>query len=296
MASTMKVIPVACLADNYAYLVVCEATGACAVVDPSEEGPVVRAIDTDKLSPLAIWNTHHHPDHTGGNEAVVARYAIENVTGYVSDKGRIPGQTRFAESGERFKLGELDVEVSHIPGHTLGAIAYTVRAKDGTVAVFTGDTMFHAGCGRLFEGTPAQMHASLQSILALGDEVRVYPGHEYTVSNLRFAQSVEPSNGKVADALAEAQALRAENKPTVGTNLARERETNPFVRTRSPEIRRSLSIAADADDVAALAAIREAKNVFRGRALPVVLFVAAVRDVLRDGVPLATEELLDRAP
>ncbi len=260
-----RVVPVACLADNYAYLLVCEATGGVAVVDPSEPEPVARALDALHLAPVAIWNTHHHLDHTGGNQALARQYGIAWVSGHASDRGRIEGQTRFLEAGERFPLGELDVEILHIPGHTLGAIAYVVRAasRRDEPALFTGDTMFHAGCGRLFEGTPAQMYSSLASLVAQGEAARVYPGHEYTVANLRFARSIEPGNPHVVSALADAEGLRAAGKPTVGTTIARERETNPFVRTESAEIRRSLGIAYSADSVTALAKIREAKNSFR---------------------------------
>jgi hydroxyacylglutathione hydrolase len=138
-----------------------------------------------------------------------------------------------------------------------------VRDPAGDVALFTGDTMFHGGCGRLFEGSPAQMVASLARLVAVGDFARVYPGHEYTVQNLRFARSVEPGNEDVREALAAAEALRAAGKPTVGTTTALEEETNPFLRTRSAEIRKTLGIDASADDATALGKIREAKNSFR---------------------------------
>jgi hydroxyacylglutathione hydrolase len=258
----LRVVPVACLSDNYAYLVVGKSGGEVAIVDPSEPAPVIAVLERENIKPTAIWNTHHHFDHTGGNEALAARYGIEWVSGHVSDKGRIAGQTRFLEAGERFGLGELGVEILHIPGHTLGAIAYVVRGS-GQTAVFTGDTMFHAGCGRLFEGTPADMHASLQSLLAVGNEARVYPGHEYTVNNLRFAESVEPSHAPTRVALEEAKKRRDRGEPTVGTTIAHERAVNPFVRTRSAEIRRSLGVGEEADDVTALAAIRKAKDGFK---------------------------------
>lgn len=263
MVSALVVVPVPCLSDNYAYFVGCEGANAWAVVDPSEGEPVIRMGELTQMVPSAVWNTHHHPDHTGGNEAVAKHYGIDTVIGHSSDRGRIPGQTRFMDAGDTFELGELEVTILHIPGHTLGAIAYVVRSKAGEVALFTGDTMFHAGCGRLFEGTPAQMHASLGSLAAQGDGARVYPGHEYTVSNLRFAASIEPANKAVANAMHVAEAKRARGKPTVGTNIGAERETNPFLRTGSVEIRASLGIDAGADAVTALAAIRKAKDSFR---------------------------------
>jgi hydroxyacylglutathione hydrolase len=245
----VKVIPIPCLADNYAYLLVCDATRDAVVVDPSEPEPVFAAASAAGVTPGAIWNTHHHYDHTGGNEAVASHYNLVWVSGHASDKGRIPGQTEFLEAGSRFKMGALEVEILHIPGHTLGAIAYVVSGPGGEKVIFTGDTMFHAGCGRLFEGTPAQMHASLTSIVAQGDKARVYPGHEYTVANLRFAASVEPEREAIREALVRATDKRARNEPTVGTTIALERETNPFVR---------------AADGATLGTIRAQKDAWRG--------------------------------
>jgi len=138
-----------------------------------------------------------------------------------------------------------------------------VQSTNGDRAIFTGDTMFHAGCGRLFEGSPAQMHASLQAIVAQGDGARVFPGHEYTVNNLRFARSIEPGNEAIARAFGEAVALRDRGEPTVGTTVARERATNPFLRTDSSEIRASVGVDPGADAVVALAAIRRAKDGYR---------------------------------
>jgi hydroxyacylglutathione hydrolase len=260
----MRVVPVPCLSDNYAYLVVTGPGGPVAIVDPSEPGPVVRALEALDLRPTAIWNTHHHFDHTGGNEELAKRYGIEWVSGHASDRGRIPRQTKFLEAGETFDFGGATVKILHIPGHTLGAVAYVVRAPgDVDATLFTGDTMFHAGCGRLFEGTPAQMTASLASLVAEGDGARVYPGHEYTVQNLRFARSVEPGNRDVDAALAHAEELRGRGEATVGTNIALERATNPFLRTSSRQIRETLGIDAAADDASALAKVREAKNSFK---------------------------------
>jgi hydroxyacylglutathione hydrolase len=257
----LSVVPVPCLSDNYAYLVRCEATKEVAVVDPSEAPPVLAALRQRGFAAKAIWNTHHHHDHTGGNEELAKELGTPWVSGHTSDRGRIPGQTRFLAAGDRFPLGKLSVEVLHIPGHTLGAIAYVVRSEE-EVVIFTGDTMFHGGCGRLFEGTPAQMHASLTSLVALGDDVRVFPGHEYTVQNLRFAKSVEPSLSAIDDALAAAEKLRAAGQPTVGTTMKLEKETNPFVRVESPELRKTLGIRSAADAAEALRVVREAKKAF----------------------------------
>jgi hydroxyacylglutathione hydrolase len=259
----MRVVPVACLQDNYAYLVIAD-SGQAAVVDASEAGPVREALRREGATLSAIWSTHHHFDHVGGNEELVGEAGgggVE-VVGHVSDRGRIPGQTREVKTGDVVGVGEVGARCIHIPGHTLGAVAYYVEAGDERV-VFTGDTMFCGGCGRLFEGTPAQMRASLHALLELPGDTRVLCGHEYTESNLRFAAHVEPGNGDIAQARERAAGLRARKEPAIGTTLADERATNPFLRDGSAEIRTSLNIPRDADDVTAFAAIRAAKDAFR---------------------------------
>jgi hydroxyacylglutathione hydrolase len=259
----MRIFPVPCLRDNYAYLVVCDKTGESAIVDASEAAPVLAAVRAQGITPRDIWSTHHHHDHVGGNVEVARALGVKDVYGHVYDreKGRIPGQTKAYDTGGEFHLGKLSIRTLHIPGHTLGAIAYVVSDAAETAA-FTGDTLFCAGCGRLFEGTPAQMHASLTRLAALGPEVKVYCGHEYTVGNLRFAKHLEPTNASLDRAAQRANALRAEGRPTVPSTMADERETNPFLRTRSKEIRAALRIPADADDATALGAIRKAKDSF----------------------------------
>jgi hydroxyacylglutathione hydrolase len=259
----MRITPVPCLSDNYAYLVECPKTHAAAIVDPSEGAPVLAAIEKHALRPRAIWCTHHHPDHVGGNEAVMSKLGITEVLGHASDKGRIPGQSRFMNTGDTFELGSLRIRTIHIPGHTLGAIAYVVTADGEPPALFTGDTLFIAGCGRLFEGTPAQMHTSLQALAAVGDAGRVFCGHEYTESNLRFAAHVEPNNARLREAQARAKQVRAEGRPTMGSTMGEELATNPFLRVRSAEIRKTLDIPAGAPDEEALGAIRKAKDNFK---------------------------------
>lgn len=259
----MRVTPIPCLKDNYAYLVVCEETGDAAVVDPSEAAPVAAAIDAARVKLVAIWNTHHHFDHVGGNEELVKKYGVKNVYGHASDDGRIPGQTKRLDEGDRFTHGVLDVDVIHIPGHTTGAIAYVVKPLGEPPAAFTGDTLFIAGCGRLFEGTPAMMHASLSKLAALAPDTRVFCGHEYTEQNLRFAAHVEPSSADVAAAQKRTREARERGEPTVPSTLANELRVNPFLRVGSDEIRRTLGIAADADGATALGAIRKAKDEFR---------------------------------
>lgn len=257
----MQVIPVPCLKDNYAYLVVCDATGETAIVDPSEAEPVEAALKARGRRPSAIWCTHHHTDHVGGNEELKARYDVP-VLGHGSDKARLPGLSRAVAHGDSFTFGKLLVRVLHIPGHTLGAVAYVVHEGDRARAVFTGDTMFLGGCGRLFEGTPAQMHGSLSLLGALGDDVEVYCGHEYTESNLRFAHHVEPGNQDVVRVAEASKAKRAAGEPTVPGTVGTERLTNPFLRVGSAEIRQNLGIPKDAPDEEALGLVRKAKDTF----------------------------------
>lgn len=250
----MIVTSIPCLSDNYAYLLECEDTKERALVDASEAAPIISAVGDKKFG--AIWCTHHHFDHVGGNVEVAAHFKVGEVVGHVSDRGQIPGQTRFVEDGETFALGSLGVRILHIPGHTLGAVAYVVTdEKRGQAVVFTGDTLFLAGCGRMFEGTPPIMSASLAKLAALPPETRIYCGHEYTESNLKFAAHVEPDNAKINARMGRA-------KPTVPGNIGEELETNPFFRLRSPTIRKTLGIPASADDAQAFGAIRSAKDNF----------------------------------
>ncbi len=247
----MQVIPVPCLSDNYAYLVV--QGRLAAVVDPSQADPVLRAIDEHRLKLTEIWLTHHHWDHVGGVEPLIEECPIAHVRGsrYDAEQSRIPRQTDALEDGDSFDFGGVQVRIMEIPGHTLGAIAYLT---DGHL--FSGDTLFIAGCGRVFEGTMAMMSESLAKLRSLPADTKIWCGHEYTVNNLRFAQTLEPHNQEIAAALREAIATRDAKGFTVPGRLGRELATNPFLRFDLPEL------AADRDPVASFTAIREAKDQF----------------------------------
>ncbi|MEO5702298.1 MAG: hydroxyacylglutathione hydrolase [Gammaproteobacteria bacterium] len=225
---TIQAVPA--FKDNYIWLISRPGTPYAAIVDPGDAQPVFDALDRLDLIPCAILVTHHHWDHTNGIAALLGRYPVP-VYGPATEN--IPGLTHGLRHGDRVSLPEIDVifDVLHVPGHTLGAIAFY-----GNDALFCGDTLFTAGCGRLFEGTAAQMHASLAKLAALPDETQVYCGHEYTVANLRFAEVVEPVNREIQVRLVDAQALRAKGIPTVPASLAEEKRTNPFLRSEMPVV------------------------------------------------------------
>lgn len=220
--------------DNYIWLLEEPTRQRCAVVDPGDSAPVLAWLDAHpgwRLTDILI--THHHQDHTGGVLELKARTGAR-VLGPALEK--IPGRDLALEDGQRIRLLDLDWQVLHVPGHTAGHIALFGEA-DGQPLLFCGDTLFAAGCGRLFEGSAAQMHASLQRLAALPAQTRVYCTHEYTLSNLRFALAVEPDNPALLQRQREASALRERDLPTLPSSLALELATNPFLRVAQPAIR-----------------------------------------------------------
>ena len=251
--------------DNYLWLVHAPADPRqVLVVDPGDAAAVEAALRAQSLVLAGILVTHHHGDHVGGVQALVAGAALP-VFGPGNED--IEGITHPVQGGARVELPALGLSfaVLDVPGHTRGHIAYA-----GHGAVFCGDTLFSGGCGRLFEGTPAQMHTSLGALAALPPETQVYCAHEYTASNLRFALAVEPDNAALVAYAADVAALRAAGQATVPTTVARERAINPFLRTTVPAVRAAAAgFAAEAglnaanDDIATLAALREWKNRFR---------------------------------
>jgi hydroxyacylglutathione hydrolase len=256
----VEVTVIPCLKDNYAYVLRAAGAGRAVVVDASEAPPVLAALERLGVPLGAILSTHHHPDHVLGNEELVARYPGIDVFGSGHDRGRIPAQTQFVSDGDTIRVEGLTFRCLLVPGHTLGAVAYY-----GEGAVFTGDTLFAGGCGRLFEGTPQMMYESLNVKLAsLPPDTRVYCGHEYTASNLRFAAHVEPGNPDVKAKAARVAELRERGTPTVPSTLAEERATNPFMRCDSTEIVAHVAprLGADRSPSAVLGAVRAAKDAF----------------------------------
>lgn len=248
-------IPV--LRDNYVYLVRDPGSGACAAVDPAVAAPVMAALDRLGWQLTHILNTHHHHDHVGGN-LEIKRATGCTIVGNGKDAARIPGIDITVEDGDTVRLGNHDAAVIDVSGHTLGHIAYWFATSR---ALFCGDTLFALGCGRLFEGTPAQMWSSLCKLRALPGDTQVYCGHEYTESNAAFALAVEPDSTALQERAAQVAALRAQGRPTVPSTIAEERATNPFLRADDPGFQRAAGLAGR-DPVAVFAAIRRRKDTF----------------------------------
>jgi hydroxyacylglutathione hydrolase len=254
----MEIAPVPCLSDNYSYLVWNEGGREAVVVDPGEAGPVLEALQARHLELVGVLATHRHADHVGGVSELVRRFGALRVFGHRSDQGRLLALTDTVDQGEDFEVAGLRFHVLHVPGHTRGAVAYVV--KD---AVFTGDTLFVAGCGRLFEGSPKEMYASLHERLgALPPETRVYCGHEYTENNLGFALSVDPDHPPTQRQAARAAELRRRGEPSVPSSIAEELVTNPFLRRYDPrELQRlGTRLGTDPEPLAVFAALRAAKD------------------------------------
>lgn len=216
--------------DNYIWLIGTPGSREIAIVDPGDEEPVIAAIEQERLLPVAILITHHHHDHTGGIEALVARYPMPV---YGPAQERIPALSHPLSDGERIELpgAALRFEIMETPGHTRGHLCYY-----GHGALFCGDTLFTGGCGRLFEGTARQMHQSLTRIAALPDETLIYCAHEYTLANLRFAQIAEPDNLAIRERYRATEQARSAGRPTVPASLALEKATNPFLRCTVPTL------------------------------------------------------------
>ncbi len=252
-----EVVPLRAFSDNYIWTMR-DATHA-AVVDPGDAQPVFDYLARENLTLVAILNTHHHADHVGGNAALLSRH---QVPVYGPHDERIPDVSERLGDGQRFVLPYFNItmETIEIPGHTRSHIAF-----HGDGMLFCGDTLFAAGCGRLFEGTPRQMYDSLTRLARLPDDTRVYCGHEYTLSNIKFARTVDPDNRRLPELEIKMQALRAQDRPTLPSTIGQEKATNPFLRVTEPALVRSASARAAkalSDPVRVLAEIRDWKNNF----------------------------------
>ncbi|MGH8171888.1 MAG: hydroxyacylglutathione hydrolase [Rhodanobacteraceae bacterium] len=254
MRDDLRILAVPALSDNYVWLLA-DASGAAIVVDPGEAKPVQAALDREGLYLAGVLLTHHHPDHIGGTRALIA---AQDIPVYAPHDERIAVATVRVADGERVTLAEpeLDFRVIEIPGHTRSHVAFY-----GHGVVFSGDTLFSVGCGRMFEGTPAQMLASLDRLAALPGDTLVCCGHEYTLANCAFAQTVDPDNAALAQRAAQARAQRERGSPTLPVSLAEERACNPFLRVDSEAIVAALPHADGR--VERFAELRRRKDEFR---------------------------------
>ena len=249
----MRIITIPCLSDNYAYLI--DAGNACAVVDPSEAAPVRAALAREGLKLTHILNTHHHHDHVGGNLELKVEFGAQ-IVGPGKDRARIPGIDVGVIEETGWEFAGRTVRVLEVPGHTLGAITYVMEGN-----AFTGDTLFSAGCGRVFEGNPAMMWASLSKLMTLPGETQLWCGHEYTEGNCRFALTLEPENQALRMFTQVIRKARAAGSPSMPSTMKLELMVNPFLRPDSPAIRKATGME-EADDVAVFAEVRRRKDSF----------------------------------
>jgi len=258
----MAIIPVTQLSDNYAYLIVDDATKECGVVDCAEADKVLAAVKQHGLKLTTVLPTHYHFDHVGGNEDLAGAIPGLRVYGARNENGRIPAQTHPVDDGDTVEVGGLKGRVIGIPAHTNGHVAYYFPQLK---AVFTGDTLFIAGCGRVFEGKAQTMVDSLAKLAALPDATQVYCGHEYTEKNLRFALTLEPGNQALKSKHEWTKQIRAAGKYSIPSTIGEEKQINPFLRTDNAELRASLKKIDPAmgdDRVAIFAKARELKDRF----------------------------------
>ena len=250
-------VTIPCLADNYAYLIHDSDTGQTAVVDVPEVGPILAALSAHQWRLTHILITHHHDDHIQGVDALRNQTGAM-VLGAAADAHRLPRLDLALDEHTTFSLGRETVRVIDVPGHTIGHIAY--HFPDSRL-LFTADSLMAGGCGRLFEGSARQMHASLQKLAQLPPDTVVCSGHEYTASNLRFAQTLEPDNPRLISRMADVADKRAKGIATVPVRLAEELATNPYLRAHLPALKTAVGLP-DADDVTVFAEIRARKDKF----------------------------------
>ena len=251
----IEIIP--CLNDNYSYLIKDDQTNTIAIIDPSEFAPCDKKINQKYKKLDFILNTHHHFDHIGGNAELKRKYGSKTL-GFEKDKKRIPEIDILLKDGQEFKIGNLNFKTIFVPGHTLGHIAFYLEKEK---VVFTGDTLFSLGCGRIFEGTCQQMFNSLNKIKSLPEDTKIYCGHEYTKSNLQFCLEYNPSNNYLMDKKKVIEAQIKEGKPTIPSKIKDEIQTNIFLRYDDLDVKNALNLK-NASDLEIFTKLRDLKDKF----------------------------------
>jgi hydroxyacylglutathione hydrolase len=247
--------------DNYIFLLHDAHSHQAAVVDPADAEPVLQQLRVLGADLVAIFNTHHHGDHVGGNQALMREFPNLTVYASAKDQGRIPGQHVFLQDGDRVVFAGREGQVFFVPGHTRAHIAYYFppTSSDEAGELFCGDTLFAGGCGRLFEGTPAQMVESLSKLRSLPDETRIWCAHEYTLNNLKFALTVDGNNSALKDRYQQVEEMRRGDRATVPSLLGIEKQTNPFLRWDNPQIQAAVN---SRDPIQTFARLRGKKDLF----------------------------------
>ncbi|MGF1490973.1 MAG: hydroxyacylglutathione hydrolase [Microcoleaceae cyanobacterium] len=249
------------LSDNYIFLLHNAEKNIAAVVDPADANPVLQRLRALNAELVAIFNTHHHHDHVGGNRKLLQHFPNATVYGGAEDRGRIPGQQVFLQEQDQVRFGDRTGEVFFVPGHTKAHIAYYFPAQtvNETGELFCGDTLFAGGCGRLFEGTPTQMVDSLSKLRRLPEGTRLWCAHEYTLKNLKFAITVDNHNPALQNRLQQVQTARGKNQATIPSTIGIEQQTNPFLRWDHPELQARVN---SQDPVQTFARLRGMKDQF----------------------------------
>ena len=253
----MKINIIPCLSDNYAYIINDEKTNTVGVVDPSESLPIINFLKKENLEPNYILNTHHHYDHIGGNIELKKMYNVK-IVGFINDRHRIPGIDIMLKDNEKWVFGNSRVNVMHIPGHTLGHICFYFEKEK---IIFTGDTLFSLGCGRIFEGTHKQMLKSLEKIKNLPKETKIYCGHEYTYKNAEFCMKYDKDNISLQKKFKKVKKLRSQNLPTIPTNIEEELKSNIFLRCDQNDLKIKLNMK-NQEDFKVFRKIRDLKDSF----------------------------------
>ena len=253
----MKILTVKCLKDNYSYIVFNEKSLFAVVIDPSESEPVINEIKRNNLKLKYIFNTHHHYDHVGGNLKLKEKYRCK-VVGYEKDKDRIPEIDIRLKDNQKWKNELFECEILHVPGHTAGHICIYIEKIN---ALFTGDTLFSLGCGRIFEGTYTEMFNSLNKMKKFPKKTKIYCGHEYTKKNSDFCLSIDTNNSKLRDKIDKIKNDIKLNKPTIPSTLEDELECNIFLRADNLEIQKQLGINSS-DPIETFTKLRELKDNF----------------------------------